>query len=75
VRWRYYESTNEILAIGKRLKEKSKKRDKGKSKSCGKHKSPRNSTEKCWNCGKVRHFIKDYKEEKKKNKKENNDFD
>jgi len=75
VRWKYFESTKEALVIHGILKEKEKKREKGRYKSHGRHKSLRNSKKICWNCGKIRHFRRDYEEEKKKIKKENNDFD
>ena len=58
-----------------RSKEKCKKREKGKFVSCERPKSLGKSKEKCWNYEKVRHFKRDYNEDKKKNKKENNDFD
>ena len=50
-------------------------RENGGSKSYGRCKSLRKSKEKCWNCIKFGHFKRDCKEDKKKNKKENNDFD
>ena len=56
-------------------KEKDKNREKGRHKSCGRHNSPKNSKEKCWNCGKFGHLRRDFKEEKNKNKKKMNDFD
>jgi hypothetical protein len=73
VRRKYFESTNEALVVHGRSKEKDNKREKGRSKSHGRHKSPRKSKEKCWNYNKVGYFRRDYKEEKKKNKKEMND--
>jgi hypothetical protein len=70
-----FESINESLAIHGISKEKGKKRENGRSKSRGRHKSPRKSKRKCWNCSKVEHFIRDCKEDKKKNKNEKNDTD
>lgn len=72
VRQKDFESTNEALLCCGRLKEKGKKGEKGQSEYCGRHKSPKKSKEKCWSYNKVRNFRKDYKEKKKKNKKENN---
>jgi hypothetical protein len=40
VRHKYSKSTNKALAIRGRYKDKLKKREKGRSKSCGRHKSP-----------------------------------
>jgi hypothetical protein len=75
MRQKNFKSTNEALVFHGRLKEKRKKGEKGRSKSCGRHKSPGKSKEKCWNCDKVEHFRRHYKEYKNKNKKKNNDSD
>jgi hypothetical protein len=63
------------LVVHGRSKKKGKKKEKGRSKYLRRHKSTRNSKAKCWNCNKVRNFIRDWKEKKNKIKKENNDCD
>ena len=60
----------DALAIHGRLKDKRKKREKGRYKSYGRPKSFGQYKDKCWNCGKVGHLRRDYKEEKNKNNKE-----
>jgi hypothetical protein len=74
MRWKASKSTKEALVIHGRLKEKGKKREKGISKSHGRSKSPGNSKVRCWNY-KVGHFKRDYKEEKRGEKKKRNDYD
>ena len=73
LRRKAYKSSNEALVVCGRSNEKTKNKEKGRYKSRGRPKSPRKFKEKCWNYGKVGHFKGDYKEEKNKNKKENND--
>jgi hypothetical protein len=75
VRLKYYKYTSETLVFHGILKEKGNKRLKGKFKSHGRRKYPRKCKEKCWNYVKVKHFKRDYKEEKKNKNMENNDFD
>jgi hypothetical protein len=73
-RKKYFESINKDLDIHRRYKEKGNNRSNGRSKSRGRHKFSGKSKGKCWNCRKVKHFIRDCKEDKKK-KKEKNDSD
>jgi hypothetical protein len=75
VRQKASKSSNEASSIHGILKEKGKKREKGGSISRGRPKYPRNSKAKCCNYDNVRHFRRDYKEEKNKNKKDYNDLD
>ena len=69
---KYLDSAKESLAIHGRPNDRGKQNDnkpgKGRSKSYGKSKNPRNSKVKCWNCDKTGHFHKDCKEPKKKKK-------
>jgi len=69
MRWKDFESTKEALVVYGRSKDKCNKRDKGRSKSHGIWKSPRNSKEICLNYIKVRKFKRDCNEKKK------NDYD
>jgi hypothetical protein len=58
VRWKTFESTNDVLVVRGRLKEKGKKKENGISKSHGRHTFLQKSKVTCWNCSKVEHFQK-----------------
>ena len=75
VRLKDFESINESLVIHGILKDKNRNREKGISKSYGRPKSLRKFKEKCWDCNRVGNLRRDCKQEKRKNKKEKNDYE